>query len=387
MTEFPGPPRGTTIRIGLISGYLGGGGGAERQITELATHLDRSRFEATVVALVPWNVRSKHGGTYYKRLADAGIEIVTIPRATRAGPFQLARLASWMHTARPHIVHSFLFSENWRTRLAALAAPRVCVFTGERSVNSWKRPHHHALERLLTRRAARVVVNAEAIRRFLVQKGGLPPEKVALIYNGVDTEKFAPRPDREAERASRGWPGEAFVVGHTGTMVAHKGQPQVLRACAAAAAATADLRVVLLGDGPDRGALVALARELGLEGRVVMPGFEADVPRVLGCLDAYLHFSREREGCSNAILEAMACGLPVVATDVGGNRELVEDGVTGFLVGEEDVAAAGAALRRLAVDRELRTRLGQAARSAAERQFGITRMVEATQSLYETGCP
>jgi glycosyltransferase involved in cell wall biosynthesis len=372
--------------VALVSGYLGGGGGAERQITELATHLDRSRFLPTVVALVPWNVRSKHGGAYYSRLSESGVDIVTIPRSTRSGPLQLARLAGWMRMARPDIVQSFLFSENWRTRIAALAAPGVCVFSGERSVNSWKRFHHHALERLLTRRVARVVVNADAIRRFLIQEGGLPPEKIALIYNGVDTKTFAPRADRDEARAARGWPTGTFVVGHTGTMVAHKGQPQVLRA-SSLAAKTARLRVVLMGDGPDRTSLLALARDLGLDGDVEMPGFIADVPGTLSCLDAYVHFSREREGCSNAILEAMACGLPVVATDVGGNKELVEDGLTGLLVPEEDVTAAGTALARLAGDPQLRSRLGRAARAAAERKFGIARMVEATQALYQSGCP
>ena len=384
MTDVPGARRGHPIRIALISGYLGGGGGAERQITELAAHIDRSRFAPTVVALVPANVRSKHGGTYYKKLEDAGVPIVTIPRSLRAGPVQLLRLAGWLRRERPDVAHSFLFSENWRTRLAALAAPSVRVISGERSVNAWKRSHHHALERILSKRASRVVVNAEAIRRFLIEDGGLPSAKIQLIYNGVDTDRFAPLGDRSAARRARGWPDGAFIVGHTGTMVKHKGQRQVLEACAAAR--VDGLRVVLLGDGPERPALLRLAQELGLGDRLEMPGFVGDVRDVLGCLDAYVHFSREREGCSNAILEAMACGLPVIATDVGGNRELIQHGVTGLIVPEEDVAAVGRSLRQLATDQAERVRLGRAALDAARSRFAVRTMVAATEALYESVC-
>jgi glycosyltransferase involved in cell wall biosynthesis len=284
------------------------------------------------------------------------------------------------------VVHSFLFSENWRTRIAALAAPGARVISSERSVNTWKRWRHHALERLLIRVTDRVVANAEAIRRFLVEEGGLPASKIVVIPNGVDTTRFAPRGDRNRARAERGWGPETLVIGHTGTMVPHKGQSEVLRAVALAAKRLPSIRVVLLGDGPDRGALEALARALGLEGRIEMPGFVGDVESLLPCLDVYVHFSREREGCSNAILEAMACGLPVIATDVGGNRELVEEGRTGCLVGEEDIEAVASALVRLGLDATLRKEFGRAAARVVGERFSVPKMVGATAALYEAVC-
>ncbi|HZN56271.1 MAG TPA: glycosyltransferase [Candidatus Polarisedimenticolaceae bacterium] len=374
------------IRVVLVSGYLGEGGGAERQIIELATHLDRTRFEPIVVALVPASARSRHGGAYFQRLKDAGIEVVTLERSSRAGPLQLVRLARLLRARRPDIVHSFLFSENWRARVAAWGAPGVRSISSERSVNSWKRFHHHALERILAARTARIVVNAEAIRRFLVEQGGLPPGKIEVIPNGVDTDRFAPPGDRDARRATRGWRPGTFAVGHVGTFVAHKGQQEVLRAAAAAAAAIPELKVVLMGDGPDRERLARLASDLGLDGRVEMPGFVREVGDALGSFDTYVHFSKEREGCSNAILEAMACGLPVIATDVGGNRELVVDGTTGILVPEEDVEAVTRGLMRLAGDPALRERLGRAAAERIRGRFGVERMVASTQALYEAVC-
>ncbi|HEX6851245.1 MAG TPA: glycosyltransferase [Candidatus Polarisedimenticolaceae bacterium] len=374
------------LSILLVSGYLGSGGGAERQITELARHLDPRRFRTAVVSLVPDRALSRHGGAHYQRLREAGIEVLTLRRTLRLGPGQLIGLARLLRSRRPDVVHSFLFSENWRTRLAAIAAPGVRVISSERSVNVWKRSHHHALERLLARVSVRIVANADAIRRFLIEESGLPPSKIVVIPNGVDTTRFKPLADRERRRAERGWPPDAFVVGHTGTMVPHKGQSEVLRACATAASRVPGLRVVLLGDGPDRGGLAELARTLGLEGRVEMPGFVGDVEAVLPCLDVYVHFSREREGCSNAVLEAMACGLPVVATDVGGNRELVEDGRTGCLVGEEDVAGVASAIVRLGLDAARRQELGSAAARAVADRFSIPRMVGATAALYESVC-
>jgi glycosyltransferase involved in cell wall biosynthesis len=292
-----------------------------------------------------------------------------------------------LRTRRPDIVHSFLFSENWRTRLAALAAPRVRVISGERSVNEWKQGHHHLIERVLVRATSRVVANAEAIRSFLIETGGLPQEKIVVIHNGVDSARFAPLPDRDGARTQKGWGPDAFVIGHTGTMVAHKGQSQVIRATAAASRQISGIRLVLLGDGPDRQALSSLSRTVGLDGRVEMPGFVKDVERVLACLDVYVHFSREREGCSNAILEAMASGVPIIATDVGGNRELIENGVTGVLVAEEDVDGVAETIVRLGRDPELRRRLGAAARESACSRFSVPRMVAATQELYESVCP
>jgi glycosyltransferase involved in cell wall biosynthesis len=348
--------------------------------------MDRSRFEPVVLALVAQSVRAKHGGAYFRRLQDAGIEVVAFERTLRAGPVQLARLVGWLRDHRPDVAHSFLFSENWRTRIASLAAPGVRVISSERSVNSWKRFHHHALERALATITARIVVNADAIRTFLIEEGGLPASKIRLIHNGVDTDQFAPLADRDRARRARGWLPGTFVIGHTGTMVPHKGQRQVLAACAAAAFAIPDMRIVLVGDGPDRAHLLELATELGLAKCLEMPGFVRDVPEVLGSLDAYVHFSREREGCSNAILEAMACGIPVIATDVGGNRELVEDGVNGILVPEEDVEAVSRALARLAADTAMRERLGSAAVDAVRTRFAVARMVEATQALYESVC-
>lgn len=367
----------------LVSGYLGHGGGAERQITELAGRLDREHFDVQIVALVPKNARDRHGGSYYRSLRERGVEITTIPRSTRAGLVQLARLALWLRGRRPDVVHSFLFSENWRARLAGLFSPGTRLISSERSVNSWKRFRHHTLERALARVTSRIVANAEAIRRFLIDVGRLPAGKIVVIPNGVDTDRFHPPADRSAARAVRGWDEAAFVVGHTGTMTAHKGQSQVLRAAAATLPTVPGLRVVLLGDGPERPALAALADELGLGGKIEMPGFVDDVPAVLGGLDVYVHFSREREGCSNAILEAMACGLPVVATDVGGNRELVENGVTGMLVAEEDVDGVARALRALAADSGLRARCGAAALAAVKSRFSVARMVRATGDLYD----
>lgn len=380
-TQRPGP-----LSVFLVSGYLGTGGGAERQISELARNLDPTRFRVSVVALVPKNVKHKHGGARFQRLRDAGVEVITLERSLRAGPGQLVRLAQLLRARRPDIVHSFLFSENWRTRLASLVAPGVRVISGERSVNEWKRMHHHVLERMLVRLTARVVANAEAIRSFLVETGGLPADKIVVIHNGVDSGRFKPAADRERARRERGWSTDTIVIGHTGTMAAHKGQSQVIRAAAAAAAQVPGLRLILLGDGPERQKLTVLARSLGLDGRVEMPGFVGDVETVLACLDVYVHFSREREGCSNAILEAMASGVPVVATDVGGNRELIEDGVTGVLVPEEDVDGVTTAIVKLGRDPDLRRRLGARALESARQRFSVPRMVAATQALYESVC-
>jgi glycosyltransferase involved in cell wall biosynthesis len=382
MVPEPHAPQSAPAEVFLVTGYLGGGGGAERQVVELASHLGSLPFRASVLCLVPASVRAKHGGHYYERLEQAGIEVVTLPRRGRSGPLQLIRLARFLRSRRPALVHSFSFSQNWRTRLASLVTPGTRVIASERTLASWKRPRHHALDRILARRTDRIVVNADAIRRSLVEEGRISPEKISVIPNGVDTSTFRPRADRREARRKAGWGESEIAMGHVGTMAAHKGQRPVLDAFALARRELPHLRLTLVGDGSHRPSLEARARELGIADRVQMPGFVRDVASTLGLLDVYVHLSVQREGCSNAILEAMACGLPVVASDVGGNRELVEHGETGFLVAEDDREEAAGRLRQLAEDDGLRRDMGKASLERVRERFSVERMIAATAALY-----
>lgn len=245
---------------------------------------------------------------------------------------------------------------------------------------------------LFLRRAMRHFVHHQVAlssptTRYIVDRVGVPPARVSNICNGVDTARFAPTPDRAAIRArlaSRRLPPEAFVVGAVSRLSAVKNLPMLLHAFALArsrcTAFARDARLVLVGEGPERDALLAQVEQLGLE-HCLMVGARDDVPAWLQSLDL-LCLPSLMEGISNAVLEAMATGLPVVATDVGGNGELIEDGITGYLVPSADTEALARRLQACFADREALSAMGAAARRRAVNQFSIDKMIDAYHRVY-----
>lgn len=218
------------------------------------------------------------------------------------------------------------------------------------------------------------------LARWLVEDIGLPRSKVLTICNGVDTHRFCPG-GRQVARAALGIGPEAIVIGTVARLDPVKDQAGLLRAFSRVAD---DPRALLLlaGDGPCRPELETTVSELGLDGRVRLLGERDDVPSVLAAMDVFVLCSIG-EGISNTILEAMATGLPVVATRVGGNPELVVDGETGFLVEPRSPAALAAPLRRYLEDPGLLAHHGRSARDLAEAEFSLERMVGAYEQLYE----
>jgi glycosyltransferase involved in cell wall biosynthesis len=216
---------------------------------------------------------------------------------------------------------------------------------------------------------------------------GIAARRVAQIYNGVDVQRFQPA----AASGVRPIPGCPFepsqhlIVGAVGRLQAEKDPLTLVRAFAQAvrmpAGLGARLRLVLVGDGPLRDAVAAEVAALGLQGQVWMAGVRGDVPAVLQGLHVFALPSRA-EGISNTILEAMACGLPVLATAVGGNPELVLPGETGLLVPPADPGAMAEALVQLA-DGPRAQALGQAGRQRVEQHFSLQAMVGAYQQLYD----
>lgn len=243
------------------------------------------------------------------------------------------------------------------------------------TVAPWNPRRHEHTSRLpeVFERAALVHCVSEAIQHD-AERLGLDPEKARVIRPAVDPADFAPGSGDRTD-------GTFEVVG-TGSLIWRKAYEHALIAVARAADRGVDIRLRLLGDGPDRQHLRYAAQDLGLETRVELVGSctPTEVREALQRADAFLHMSSS-EGISNAVLEAMATGLPVVTTDVGGMGEAVRDGVEGFLVGVRDVEAAATALTSLAGDADLRRRMGAAGRERVERSFRLHDQVQAFDRL------
>lgn len=349
-----------------------GVGGTEHGVTNLIGAL-AGEFRHTVISMTD-------AGPLAARL-PAGVPVHPLGKYPGTDFSALVRLTGLLRRLSPDIVHS----RNWGA-FDAIPAARLagvpCVLHGEHGREATDprglNPRRNRLRRVLGRLVTRFVTVSFELRHWLIHTVGIPEAKILTIHNGVDTRRFSDT-GRQAGRRVLGLPPDIVVAGTVGRLDPVKDQVGLLEAFAGCAAAGHAL--VIVGEGPWRGDLEARARRPDLAGRVHLLGERMDVPALLRGFDLFVLPSLA-EGISNTILEAMATGLPIIATRVGGNTELVEDRQTGTLVPVGDRAALREVLQEYLEDPGLRLRHGQAGRRRAVEKFGLERMVERYRSLY-----
>lgn len=349
-------------------------GGAEVQLVRLAARLRAHGFEPEVAVFY-------EGGALEPELRAHDVPVHHLERTTKLGHEAILDLARLLRTRRFCVVHAFLRPANWRARVAALLAPVPAVFASVRSVEVDLGRIHATLDRILAVWTDAVVVNAEAIGDFLVRRERLSPRLFRVIRNGLDLDPFNDLPPQEAAKRALGIdPGAPFVV-CVGNLQPEKNHEDFLALAREVSRHRPDATFALVGDGERRGALEIERGRLGLDARVRFAGFQSDVRPFLAACDVFLNTSR-REGCCNAILEAMAARRPVVAYAVGGNPDVVADGVTGVLAPFGSIDRLSEAVERYLGDPELRRAHGDAGRDRVRRVFGVAAMVERTAALY-----
>ncbi len=354
-------------------------GGAEKTLFSLATLLDPKRFPvAGVVSLKPF-------GEYAERLAAAGIRTHTLGLASRPGLKDARALAELIRRERPDIVHALMYQAIQLCRLAKkslagevpfrlISSPRVSYRT--RGLFTL------ALDRWLKRHDDLLIAESEASRERLVRRLGYAPGKVKVIRNGVDLAHWTvSKLERQKKRLELRLGADDVLIGTAGRLDRQKGHDVLIRAMARLTGSH-PVRCVILGEGPQRPGLERLIRELSLEKSVWLLGERGDVTSWLSALEVFVLPSRW-EGLPNSLLEAMALGLPSVASAVDGVPEALTDGRDGLLVPPDDPAALAGALDRLLGDAALRARLGAAAHAAIAERFTLIRMMESYQAAYE----
>ena len=359
-------------------------GGLENGVVNLINHMPTSAYRHAVVAL------TDVVQTFASRIQRSDVEFVSLRKPPGHGMKLYPRLVRLIRHMRPAIVHT--------RNLAALECQVPAWWAGvpgrvhgehgrdvEDLDGSSRR--HQWMRRAYSPFVHRYVALSRDLGSYLTQRVGIKPARIAQIYNGVDTSLFSAMPG--GRQRIPGCPfGDAphWLVGTVGRMQTVKDQTLLARAFADALARQPALRerlrLVMVGSGPLRDECLAILSEGGVADLAWLPGERADVPDVMRGLDCFVLPSKA-EGISNTILEAMACGLPVVATDVGGNAELVDAGRTGCLVRAGDVDQLAAALISVAGDPEAARKWGQAGRERVERHFSLQSMVASYQRVYD----
>ena len=362
-------------RVAYVIGELGKGG-AEYQLYELVRGLDRSRYEATVFCL-------STGGYWAGPLRDLGVPVVELPNRRSLDPGRLSGVRRALAAVRPHVLHTVLWSGNAYGRLAAIGLRIPVVIAAERNVV--RRPRwQRAIERGLDMVTTRYLVNTAAIVEELVHQGRLPREKMTVIHNGIDLSRVPPFAiDRAEARRRLGFDPTRRLVAQVGRLEPQKDLPSFLAAAARLAPRHPGVDFLVVGEGRLAEELRHLADGLGLGARVRFTGVRHDVPALLGAVDVLALTSRH-EGLPNVVIEAMATGAVPVATDVGGVRELVDDGRTGVVVEAGNVDEIVAAIDGVLADAHRADAMRRDGRRRVEEQFSVEAMVCNTERVYGT---
>jgi sugar transferase (PEP-CTERM/EpsH1 system associated) len=354
-------------------------GGTENIVLKLVGGLSESTFEHRFAALRGMDpaldrLKIPGGALLLEGKEDSGYE------------FLVLRLARIMRAYRPHIVHS----RNWGAIEAIPAARLAGVPVAIHSEHGYELDMLGGLpkRRRIFRRAAYSMADAvftvtRELRNYHAQQAWFSAKRIRVIYNGVDTQRFSPRPELRASLRKRfGLPENRFVVGTVGRTVAIKDHPTLLRAVEIMANKGIDVHALLVGSGPEleRNQQIVEASP-ALAGRVTFVPSCDQVPDLLNTMDAFALTSIS-EGMSNTLLEAMATGLPVISTAVGGNPEVVVEDVSGWLFRPRDAETLSSRLALVASQQDLRQRCGAAARERVIERFSLAHMLEEYSQLY-----
>jgi glycosyltransferase involved in cell wall biosynthesis len=326
-------------------------------------------------------------GSLIEVLRRAGIPAIEFsPKGALLRPrgiFQLLRLTWFFATHRFHVVQTHdLYSTLLGVPAAWLARVPV-ILSCRRDLSHWwwYTARNRRILRHIQNRSTYVIANSQAVRDFLVEMDGFDPNLIRVIRNGVDLERFATvRPDRERLFPHLGTQNQLISV-VANMNVEAKGHSDLIRAAAEVSREFGDATFLLIGDGVERTRLEAMTAELGLSRTVLFLGRRIDVPSILACSDLFI-LPSWAEGLPNSVLEAMAAGLPVVATRVGGIPEVIDNGVSGLLVAPRDSHALAMAVLQILRNKGLAKQLGRSARERVRLQFSFERLLSELDSLY-----
>jgi glycosyltransferase involved in cell wall biosynthesis len=350
-------------------------GGTERLVIEICRQL-AGRVQSMVCCL-------DEPGGWAAELEGLHVPVVALGRQPGFQPSLAVQIARLIKANDIDVVHCHHYSPYVYGLIAARLANVRLVFTEHgRLSDAAPSRKRRLVNPLLSMLGGRVCAVSADLKRHMVTEG-FPARRVEVVYNGIEPGHRPTSIERHGAREALGVPGGAFVTGTVGRLDPVKNLAAMLRAHALLVEHHPASRAVIVGDGPERGALEALAAELGIADSVIFTGYRSDVRALMAAFDVYVNTSTY-EGVSLTILEAMAASVPVIATPVGGNPEVIIDQETGLLVPARARAIADA-ISLLWLDPRRRRLMGDAGRWRVIRHFSIARMVDDYASLYHLG--
>ncbi len=358
-------------------------GGLENGLVNLINRIPCSRYRHAIICLEDYT-------DFRRRIARDDVSVFALHK--RAGyDLQLYfKLYKLLRQLNPDVVHTRNLATLEAQLVAAVAGIKIRIH-GEhgRDITDLKGENfkYNLLRRVIYPFVNRFITVSKDLEVWLVNQLGVSPDRIIQIYNGVDSDRFSTTSSQTIEHGPEGFfTGDAFVVGSVGRMEAVKDYPTLIRAfihlLKAMPDARKNLRLVIVGDGSSRKKCLRMVCESGFEQFIWLPGERSDIPNLMQNMDLFVLPSLG-EGISNTILEAMSCGLPVVATRVGGNVELIDEAQSGVLIEPGDEIALKDALLKYYIEPELLEKHGKFARNKIKTHFSMPAMIESYISVYD----
>ncbi|MEW6359378.1 MAG: glycosyltransferase family 4 protein [Planctomycetota bacterium] len=363
-------------------------GGTKKHVLQLLRHLPRDRYDLSFVCST---LRDPSFQKDVEALRAEGIKVAVIPMTRAIHPLaDLRALAELIRHIRRHrydIVHTHSSKAGILGRIAArLARVPVVIhtphaFAFEMAAGRAANAFYRMAERIGARLSDAIVAVSEHERRLAIGLNVLPPDRIVTIENALDDDDLTPSHNREKMRKELGLEGKQILVGTVGRLTRQKGLPVLLDAAGILLHDFPDMRFLIAGSGEDEGALRRKMAALGIADQVLLLGHRDDTHDLYAAMDIFVLPSLW-EGRPYALLEAMAAGRPVVASDVCGLGDVIEDGANGLLVPVGEAARLAEAVARLGRDSELRRRLGRAARQTVETRYRLADAIAKLDAVY-----
>jgi len=357
-------------------------GGAQRQVVELANNMDSDRFNVHVCALSDYVPLGS-------QLRDSATRLHTIVKKHKMDLTVVPRLARLLRVLHADVVHSYLFSADIASRVAGRLAGTAVVIGSERNTEYTPKKRHVLGYRLTRSCVDLTIANSRAGAQFNSETFSQPIGDYRVVYNGVDTVRFKPQ-DKGTPRMELGIAAGEHVVGMFASFKPQKNHAMALRAFARVLSSFPDAKLLLVGDrlygnmngtAEYHGRMETLIDELGIRQHCILLGNRVDVEQIYPACDVTVLSSRY-EGTPNVLLESMACGVPVVATNVSDNSYVVKQGETGFLVTLDDTEAMARDISLLIESNSLRRQMAEKARTWVTTEFSLDRLARQTEAVY-----
>lgn len=350
-------------------------GGLERVIESIVTGLDKDRYDAEVWCLA-------HGGEIAEDLIKKGIIVKILGMKSYYNPLKIVALSGLIRKEKIKVLHTHGYFASTFGRLAAILARVPIIIAHVHSTYYGYSRRNVLIERFLSFFTDKIVCVSVAVQNFALEVERINKRKALVIYNGIDGPNSF-KNELSVNRKSFGISDSDIVLITVASLTAHKGHSVLIDAMHILAQKYKNLSLIIVGDGPLRNDLFEYVKRLGLDRSIIFTGLRKDIYSLLNLSDIFVLPSLEREGLGIAIIEAMACDLPLVGTFLGGIPEVIEENGNGFLVKPGDSEELAAAIERLINDKKARTKMGRMGSEIFKEKFNAAKMIENIELLYD----